>query len=60
MGRVDPLLADSGQTNTSPPQPDFPTLTVVEVGDRIVAVNRLNGIPSRPSDILDVLGVIQQ
>jgi hypothetical protein len=56
------LVADSTtyQTNASPPEPDFPTLAVVVVGDRVVAVNRLNGMPSRSSDILDVLGVVQQ
>ncbi|MDT5050532.1 MAG: hypothetical protein QOH34_1883 [Mycobacterium sp.] len=56
------LVVDSTtyQTNASPPQPDFPTLAAVVVGDRVVAVNRLNGMPSRPSDILDVLGVVQQ
>lgn len=48
------------QTNESPPQPDFPILAVVVPGDRVVVVNRLNGMPSRTSDILDLLGVVQQ
>jgi hypothetical protein len=48
------------QTNESPPQSDFPILAVVASGDRVVVVNRLNGIPSRTSDIFDLLRVARQ
>ena len=48
------------QTNEDPPQPDFPILAVAEVGDNVVAVNRLNGIPSQSSDILNLLEVVRE
>jgi hypothetical protein len=48
------------QTNESPAQPDFPILAVVAVGDNVVAVDRLNGIPSQTPEILNLLGVVQQ
>lgn len=48
------------QTNESPPLPDFPVLALVAVGDRVVVVDRLNGIPSGTPDIFNLLGVVRQ
>lgn len=48
------------QTNESPPQPDFPVLALVVVGDRVVVVDRLNGMPSGTPAIFNLLGVVRQ
>lgn len=56
------MIVDSTtyQMNESPVQPDFPSLAVISLGDRVVAVNRLNGILSQTPDILNLLGVVQE
>lgn len=48
------------QTNESPPLPDFPVLALIAVEDRVVVVDRLNGIPSGTPDIFNLLGVVRQ
>lgn len=48
------------QLNENPVQPDFPVLAVASQGDRVVVVNRLNGILSQTPNILNLLGVVQE